>query len=231
MRDNLGRRGLTGEVICPMCGVEPETTIHTLFECEETQRMWYVSPLRLVVQKGENKYVKEWCEKLVKVIKEEFWWDLFWCILWEVWLRRNKWVFEQKKIMVEEVVRKAINLVGEFNAASEKKKMQTQAKANEQTRWKPPDAGQYKVNSDAAVFDDGTMGCEAVMRDDQGDVMAATDMLLDGRFEIDEAEALAARHALQIALEAGLRNLILESDCLKLVNHLKDGVVEVSSFG
>lgn len=34
-----------------------------------------------------------------------------------------------------------------------------------------------------------------------------------------------------IALEAGLRHIELESDCLKLISHLKRGTRENSSFG
>ena len=231
VRDNLDRKGLTDDVIYPMCGDEPETTIHTLCECEETKQLWYMSPLRIVVQKGKNKSMKEWCENLAHVIKDECWWDLFWCIMWGVWLRRNKWVFEQKKIQVEEVLSKAVSLVGEFIVASETNNQKTQAKEKALIRWKPPEEGYFKVNSDAALFDDGTVGCGAVMRDELGEVMDATAVVYDGRLEIDEAEAYAARHALQIAIEAGLRNLILETDCLKLVNYLKNGVVEASSFG
>lgn len=45
--------------------------------------------------------------------------------------------------------------------------------------------------------------------------------------EVDIAEAVAARHALKIAIDSGLRSVVLESDdCLKLINHLKRGAME-----
>lgn len=43
-------------------------------------------------------------------------------------------------------------------------------------------------------------------------------MLLDGSLKVDEAEAVTARRALKIAMESGLRSVILESDCLELVS-------------
>lgn len=58
------------------------------------------------------------------------------------------------------------------------------------------------------------------MRDDVGDIMMSTCMVMEGRFEVDEAEAMAARHSLSVAMEAGLRSITLESDCLKLISHL-----------
>lgn len=36
---------------------------------------------------------------------------------------------------------------------------------------------------------------------------------------------------LRIAMDTGFRNLVLESDCLKLISHMRKGAVENSSFG
>ncbi|KAL2935303.1 Pre-mRNA-processing ATP-dependent RNA helicase PRP5 [Bienertia sinuspersici] len=48
---------------------------------------------------------------------------------------------------------------------------------------------------------------------------------------VDIAEALAARHALRIAVEAGLRKVVLETNCLKLSNHLQKSCCDHSYFG
>lgn len=56
----------------------------------------------------------------------------------------------------------------------------------------------------------------AVMRDSIGDVMASTCNTIPGQFESDVMEALAARHALSIAIDAGLRCAVLKNDNLKL---------------
>lgn len=68
------------------------------------------------------------------------------------------------------------------------------------------------------------------MRDHMGDVMLATCEMMEGEFLVDEVEALAARHALQIAIQAGLSNVVLETDNLKLHTHLKKGYQENTSF-
>lgn len=49
--------------------------------------------------------------------------------------------------------------------------------------------------------------------------------------EVDEAEACAARHALKIDVESGLRNIVLECDCLKLISHLNHKTRDDTSFG
>lgn len=69
-----------------------------------------------------------------------------------------------------------------------------------------------------------------VVRDTEGDVMVGTCVQVVGGFTVEEAEAMAARHALIIAMEIGLISLVLESDCLKLILHLKKGRRENTSF-
>lgn len=59
----------------------------------------------------------------------------------------------------------------------------------------------------------------------------ATVCRMEGRIAVDEAEAVAMRHAVKIATEASLRDIVAESDNLKLVNHLKKDLKETSSFG
>lgn len=49
--------------------------------------------------------------------------------------------------------------------------------------------------------------------------------------DIDIAEALSARHGVQIAVEAGLRNLVVEVDCKKLFTYLSGKIYEMSPFG
>uniref|UniRef100_A0A803MN90 RNase H type-1 domain-containing protein n=1 Tax=Chenopodium quinoa TaxID=63459 RepID=A0A803MN90_CHEQI len=95
--------------------------------------------------------------------------------LWGIWLRRNAWVFEKKNVLEIDLIKKVVNVVG-----------------------------CYKVNSDAAFFLDGYVGLGGVMRDHTGDVMATTNLKQKGNGNVDVAEALAARHAVSIALEAGL---------------------------
>ncbi|KAL2893209.1 Dihydroorotase [Bienertia sinuspersici] len=48
---------------------------------------------------------------------------------------------------------------------------------------------------------------------------------------VDVAEAIAAKHALNIALKAGLKRAILETNCITLAHHLQKGRDEPSEFG
>lgn len=81
------------------------------------------------------------------------------------------------------------------------------------------------------MFEGGKIGFGGVVRDMLGEVVVACCGTMDGRFEADVAEAMAARAVLAIVWESGFREIILENDCLKLIPLLKKQTVENSSFG
>lgn len=68
-------------------------------------------------------------------------------------------------------------------------------------------------------------------RDKDGEVLMATCCVLPGSMEVDQAEALAMRHSMKIAIEAGFRSLVVETDSQKLYNYLSKGRKASSSFG
>uniref|UniRef100_A0A803MGP6 RING-CH-type domain-containing protein n=2 Tax=Chenopodium quinoa TaxID=63459 RepID=A0A803MGP6_CHEQI len=69
------------------------------------------------------------------------------------------------------------------------------------------------------------------MRDCVDDIMAATCYVVKGAGSVKVAEAIAARHALQIVVEAGLTRVELETDSLKLFHQLDQKKYENSCFG
>lgn len=101
----------------------------------------------------------------------------------------------------------------------------------EEVRWRAPIGDVYKLNTDASMIKDKGIGMGGVVHDSDGDVMLATCCGMIGITNVEVAEALSARHGLQIAVEAGLRNLIMEVDCKKLFNYLQARTYEMSPFG
>ena len=118
------------------------------------------------------------------------------------------------------MIHKAIGLLGEFKKANEMEPGLCVIPPGVQ-QWKPPDEGFYKINVDAAIFGEEAVRLGAVVRDHKGAVMLALCMKCPGSFDVDIAEAMAARHGLRVALEAGMRKVILETDCYKLFLQLK----------
>ena len=231
MRAELAKRGCEIDKMCPLCGEQEETVKHIMMSCPDTQTIWRLSPLRLIPNADGEGSFTEWVAELLVKVKDERWWALFWCVAWGVWLRRNVWVFESRRVELEGVVDRAVRLMCEYELAMEVHKPLLSDVAAGAKVWEAPAMGRLKINSDAAMFDDGKVGIGGVVRDAEGDVLMATCVVMEGGGEVDIAEGLAARHSLQVALDAGFRCVILESDNLKLISHLISGKEENNSFG
>lgn len=78
VRTQLRKRGMEIEEVCPMCGEENETILHSLAQCREVRRMWYILPLRLQIVVWGGTSFKNWCNKLRKIYKDNLWCSIFW---------------------------------------------------------------------------------------------------------------------------------------------------------
>lgn len=107
------------DTTCAMCGEDNESVLHMLVLCREVKHTWRLSPLRLEVDNFEGRNFSDWCSKVREQHKNSQWQDIFWCIAWGLWLRRNAWSFEKKRKAVVEVISKALGLVAEFEKANE----------------------------------------------------------------------------------------------------------------
>ncbi|KAL8520548.1 hypothetical protein ACS0TY_011177 [Phlomoides rotata] len=80
-------------------------------------------------------------------------------------------------------------------------------------KWRPPPRGRLKLNSDAGIFYDGTVGMGFVVRDWEGQlVLAGAKRCLvasDSSFLI---EALALRFGVLSVIDRGLKVDLLETD-------------------
>ncbi|KAL2896221.1 hypothetical protein RDABS01_038005 [Bienertia sinuspersici] len=119
-RAKILSRGIRVDDICPQCGEERESSLHLLTTCENAKGVWRISRLRLNVCVEGRFSFKDWVSKLSTCYKEKEWWSLFWCILWEIWNRRNGWDFEQKRREHIDVNHKAVSLIGEYSKAQGK---------------------------------------------------------------------------------------------------------------
>ncbi|XP_021722108.1 uncharacterized protein LOC110689646 [Chenopodium quinoa] len=206
-RQCLFQRGMNIDPICPMCGSENETILHMLALCPEAKRIWYLSPLRLEVEKYEGVGFGEWCGSIRVLHKDPHWWNILFAILWGIWLRRNVWSYENRKKDLMDVIQKAVSVVGDYEQAQQALSSSEGRHQLLESKWKPPTQGMIKINSDAAIFDNSAVGLGGVMRDALGEVVVATCLCLRSKYEVDVAEALALRHSLRIALESEFRKL------------------------
>ena len=81
------------------------------------------------------------------------------------------------------------------------------------SRWTPPPSLSFKLNFDAAIFQDGkASGFGAVIWNNVGEVMAALSASGPPILDSEEAEVLACRKALEFAFDLGFVDIVLEGD-------------------
>ncbi|XP_021737595.1 uncharacterized protein LOC110704126 [Chenopodium quinoa] len=176
-----------------MCGEEEETNEHMLLFCPFVMSIWKHSVLRLDTLLGGNEGVGDWCNVMRGKLKDQSWWNIFWCLAWGVWLRRNAWVFERKRKIESEIIHKEICLVGEYEKSLEQVVI-GKPPPPFGTIWKAPIARLRKLNSDVAIFEQQqNIGFGGILRDEMGDVLMACCGCVVGSFEVDVGEAMAMR--------------------------------------
>ena len=99
-------------------------------------------------------------------------------------------------------------------------------------KWTPPLKTLYKVNFDVAVFEHlGLAGLGVVFRDYDGNIIAALSQKINLPQTIELAEALVARRAVTLAVELSIHKVMVERDCMQVVQALKDHGRCLTMFG
>ncbi|KAL8115005.1 hypothetical protein AgCh_021723 [Apium graveolens] len=139
-------------------------------------------------------------------------------LCWSLWYRRNRWIWDRANGTVFGVKNTASCLLQEW----------TEAQAREESRrirgetgdrvWSLPLNGWLKINVDAAVFMNGSIGVAAVIRDDRGGFVAARALRIPGAWKPREAEAIAMKEALSWVTTRGYKQCVFETDSYVLAD-------------
>ncbi|XP_050251532.1 uncharacterized protein LOC126698394 [Quercus robur] len=115
---------------------------------------------------------------------------------------------EAQKYELEVCSARPVNLIGVSSAPRLK-------------RWCLPPKGTYKVNTDAAVFNNwGCCGFGVVIRNDKGELMGALCKKVEFPLGPIEAEAKATEASIYLAWDLGLKDIIVEGDSQQVIQAL-----------
>lgn len=122
-------------------------------------------------------------------------------------------MFERKKRGFREIFERVVKGALEYDKMNEATARSDSA-VGVTVRWAAPPEGVYKVNTYAAMFEGKQIGLGGVVIDFEGDVVVAMCSKLDGIDNVDVSEALSARQGIQIAIQPGFTNLMVEVDSM-----------------
>ncbi|XP_062147888.1 uncharacterized protein LOC133856866 [Alnus glutinosa] len=152
----------------------------------------------------------------------------------KLWLRRNSLVFGGVFISPNQLMREVVISIENFKRANvpTEKENDFQAIPVPPVQWKAPSLGLYKINEDATIdMKNRRMRVGIIAHDYQGLVVAARSLILHGHTDSIVAEAWAALHAIVLAKESGLLDIILEGDALEVVNEINLAIPSLSKIG
>jgi ribonuclease HI len=229
-KDNLLKRGVVQESLCPICGLETESITHILWSCSSAMDVWSVC--------GKTFQKSHFCgsdflqlveEMFNKCDREEF--GFFVRIARQIWFRRNSVVHGEDFLHPNLLVKGTMESSEEYKQANLGDSALPKS-VGVQAKWQAPPTGTYKVNWDAAVDSvNGRMGIGIVVRDYEGHVIAARSVTIMGNLEPIAAEALAAFQATNFSKDLGLQHIILEGDALQVVKAVNCPSRNWSRFG
>ncbi|XP_012844351.1 PREDICTED: uncharacterized protein LOC105964372 [Erythranthe guttata] len=172
---------------------------------------------------------RQWVESSQHLLDKETF-ILALVVAWKAWDNRNLDMKGEKYLLSCELVTWSCNYLATFKAA------QIRPNANltqlHPSEWIPPPLDVIKLNFDSALpIGEKILTISVVARNNEGTCMGWKVTRLDGNLRPVEGEALAALRAIVWAKEKGWENVILEGDCIQVINALRNGEAEFSSFG
>ncbi|KAF5449835.1 hypothetical protein F2P56_030240 [Juglans regia] len=186
--------------------------MHVLWQCHATNDVW--SEAIKAVQKwrvGEGDLLgllEELVKKLTQAKMEETI-----AIMRGLWLRRNTFVFENKLLSHNNVIRAAIDSLEEYQTTNvQMTENRSRAEGLDQ-KWKPPNVNCLKANWDAALdVKLRRVGLGVIIRNNKGEVMATG---CDSKSYVEQpaiAEGWALSKAMELCKDLSFNRVILEGD-------------------
>lgn len=228
-KSELKRRHVSPESFCEVCGNEDESLHHLFFICPIARRLWLeikklsgvVVPCLHPASWTTDAINTEVCAPKVAAVLV--------CGAWALWTGRNARRHGRKVWEPGATARYITSLLEDLISL---KMPSPVGKPARDTKWHPPEEGWVKLNTDAAFnINLFTGSAGVVMRDHQGQVLAAAARWFDDVPDALTAEALAAKEGLELAVENGYDRVILEVDCSSLKNLIEDDSHFRSSIG
>ncbi|XP_030963888.1 uncharacterized protein LOC115985057 [Quercus lobata] len=100
------------------------------------------------------------------------------------------------------------------------------------SQWQPLPSSVCKINFDSALFmKEQRAGIGVAIQNENGLIMVSSSQQIPLPGTVVEVEALAARKALELALDCGLDRVILEGDCEILMKTLQTTSKSLAQFG
>ncbi|XP_074288626.1 uncharacterized protein LOC141613781 [Silene latifolia] len=148
-----------------------------------------------------------------------------WWGCWALWEHRNSVIFYAKEVDPWGVVRRALEVVEEIEGGGFTRVIKRGEVGREgqiaRKGWVRPQENFVKVNVDAGVKEGEGISVGVVCRNDRGEVVWGVSEVMEQHWEPQIAEAVDMLEGMKEAKRHRHRKIVVESDCLVLIDSLK----------
>ncbi|KAJ1387656.1 Ribonuclease H superfamily [Sesbania bispinosa] len=222
---NLVRRKLPIFPLCPICKSTKETVEHCLLLCQWVSPIWFGSHFQWLPSPMNITRFDIWFTERIHILQqnpETYAHNLarVACILWAIWKQRNNCAFTDIHPQPTTTLIQAANYAAEYIQATETLPQQpilSSLRSSFGRHWKSPPLHTLKCNTDAAWCATRKSGAAAVVvRDHLGSLLFGLARKIPASSPL-VAEAIALRDATLMAYNLNWSRVVLESDCLPLI--------------
>ena len=203
---NIAKRISSFNMTCSICNHPEETDVHALLECPMAVHILEGSTVDNRVWTPPFRSMEDCFVNAMRLLDDDHL-GIFATILSEVWNARNRFLFGYSNKSLSTLSQIVISFVHNYRAAQDRDHVPGPSMP---PFWTPPPVGFYKLNFDGGRLGESSWGHGFVIRAHLG---------------------CACLLGLQYAKEAGIANLIVEGDCLTLINLLKFSKVQDTFIG
>ncbi|XP_074314098.1 uncharacterized protein LOC141649304 [Silene latifolia] len=192
-------------------------------DCRIAKHVW--EGLGLDIEEDEGGGIRDWVEARWREygLREQF---KFMVGCWVLWEHRNKVVFDLRETDPQGVIKRALDVLDEIDGGGVVSGKGREGGENgvvrdRSTGWMAPREGYVKVNVDAGVKEGEGVSLGVVCRDGSGRVLWGLSCVQEKVWEAQVAEAVAVLEGIKGASRKGHSRIIMESDCLQVIEALK----------
>lgn len=224
-RENLFKRKIHPNGLCPICQRYSELVEHLLLFCDWTRPIWFGAQLQIIPEVQSVNSIHGWLGHIRESFKDQpdylkFVLNSVMCLLWNIWKSRNEAVFQNEKPLPMKVTMQAGLLINELSRLPQNPAPPIQARVQQGKFWRKPLQGAIKFNSDAAFDKDRNKGVAGIIGRDY--VLGFTCV-----FPVSsalQAEALALRESVVLASNMGIQCVVFENDNLELIQTCRNEI-------
>ncbi|XP_074374083.1 uncharacterized protein LOC141714463 [Apium graveolens] len=209
-------------VICSWCQMYMEDDMHVLFKCCFASEVWNAVGLRYLVITRVNDIVMSLLQRVFSTGSRDQV-VMVGLVCWNLWNRRNSWVWSHANTSVFGVKVKSYNMLTDWTRARDEVSKKLGQAIHNNGRWCKSAAGWIKINTDVACLPGmNQVGVGCVVRDEYRQFLRARSNVIQGRFQPREAEAIELWEALSWIKNWRHNKCVFESDSKLLVDAVND---------